>query len=176
MISTETVVKTIETFTERIDAALRARKKTRAWLSKESGVPQPTIYSWYRTPQIRPTIESAAKVAVALNTGLDYLCGITETPTFAGDVPQGDVVLLDEEMLEDVLASHPKERAIDKWVCWRPPLVHGICPVPKRYRVATPLQAATIAQEIITKISGRLPRLYRRWYRLHGDANERVEG
>lgn len=73
----------LKIFSERLTETRQAAKLNYKELSKKSGVTS-TAISYYEKGTKAPTLESAAKIAVALGVSLDWLCGIEKKVNTGG--------------------------------------------------------------------------------------------
>ncbi len=73
----------LKIFSERLTETRQAAKLNYKELSEKSGVTS-TAISYYEKGTKAPTLESAAKIAVALGVSLDWLCGIEKKVNTGG--------------------------------------------------------------------------------------------
>jgi transcriptional regulator with XRE-family HTH domain len=67
-------------FSNTIRDLLTSRGISQKWLADESGATEPTI-SRYVAGKTQPEISIVVNIAKALRVSVDYLCGLTDSPT-----------------------------------------------------------------------------------------------
>jgi transcriptional regulator with XRE-family HTH domain len=70
-------------FLDRLKTALNQRGLTIKQLSEQANISEQTIYSWKKS---NPKADVVSKIATTINVSSDYLLGLTDDPSVAGQV------------------------------------------------------------------------------------------